>query len=311
MKCTNSSLTGNIFHIIHGSFVDGYGIRTTVFLKGCPLRCLWCCNPEGQSFQSEIKLSVEKCNGCGLCIEQCNRNAINLQNKDTDIKISIDRNECNGCGNCAETCYTGALELFGKIMTVNAVFDEIKKDEQFYRNSGGGVTIGGGEPTAQPQFTLALIRKCKENNIHTAVDTCGYANQDEELRVLEEADLILFDIKGMDSISHKRNTGISNEVIQRNIKNLNDIGKPMIVRIPVIPGFTDSGDNLLSTADMLCDLRNVERVDLMAFHHYGEIKYSQLEMPCHMNLIQSPAKEKMEEIKEKFTKRGLSVQLGG
>ena len=201
--------------------------------------------------------------------------------------------------------------MFGKYMTVNEVFNEIKKDEQFYRSSGGGVTIGGGEPTMQSSFALALIRKCKENQIHTAVDSCGYAKKDSEFQVLEEADLILFDLKGMDRSAHIRNTGCSNEIILKNIKKLNDMGKPIIVRVPVIPGLTDSEDNLANTVEMLSRLRNVERVDLMAFHHYGGVKYTQLEMPYKVASIQSPDKERMEEAVLIFKNRGLAVQLGG
>lgn len=278
LKSNEPNLFGNIFHIIHGSFVDGYGIRTTVFLKGCPLRCVWCCNPEGQSSQPEIKLTIEKCDGCGDCID---------------------------------ACYTGALELFGKYMTVNEVFNEIKKDEQFYRNSGGGVTIGGGEPTLQPLFTLELIRRCKENQIHVAVDTCGYTTVDNGFKVLAEADLLLFDLKGMDAMDHTQNTGLSNECIHQNLNKLNDIGKPVIVRVPVIPGFTDMKDNLSATAEMLSGFSNIERVDLMAFHNYGDVKYTQLEMQNRMASIQPPGKEKMEEIKTMFINKRLRTQLGG
>ena len=158
---------------------------------------------------------------------------------------------------------------------------------------------------------MGIRRQQWTYQIHAAVDTCGYAKNDNEFQVLAEADLLLFDIKGMDSKAHIRNTGFSNEIIHKNISKLNEMGKPIIVRVPVIPGFTDSEDNLSSTAEMLSRLRNVERIDLMAFHHYGEVKYNQLEMPYKMTSILSPGKEKMEEIAALFKNRGLSVQLGG
>ncbi len=311
MKRNESNATGNIFHIIHGSFVDGYGLRTTVFLKGCPLRCKWCCNPEGQSSQPEIKLTAEKCNGCGRCVDRCDQKAITIKNDGGGVGISIDRELCSQCGNCIDACYTGALEMFGQHMTVDDVFNEIKKDEQFYRNSGGGATIGGGEPTMQSLFTLQMIRKCKENHIHIAIDTCGYTTTDTGFEVLAEADLLLFDLKGMDTVNHTRNTGVPNEIIHQNLSEMNDMGKPIIVRIPVIPGLTDSKENLSCTAEMLSGLRSVERVDLMAFHNYGGIKYRQLEMPNELASLKPPGRKKMEEIRTLFESKGLPVQIGG
>jgi pyruvate formate lyase activating enzyme len=301
---------GLLFHIIHGSFVDGYGVRTTVFLKGCPLRCIWCCNPEGQEGHPEIKLTSSKCDGCGRCVQICAANAIQLDLKRGDDKIKIDRELCTNCGECIEVCYTGALDYFGRYMTVEEVFDQVKKDEQFYRASGGGVTIGGGEPTFQPFFTYALLRKCKENYIHTAVDTCGYALTSEGLKVLEEADLLLFDLKGMDSKDHLKNTGVSNEPILENLKRFDGMGKSIIIRVPVIPGYTDSAQNIKSTAEFLSRLKSLERVDLLAYHQYGAVKYEQLSRVYKLH-IQPPSQECLNDIKDIFERYGLNVQLGG
>jgi len=301
---------GLIFHIIHGSFVDGYGIRTTVFLKGCPLRCIWCCNPEGQEGHPEIKLIPSKCDGCGRCVQICANNAIQLDLKRGDDKIKIDRKLCTNCGECIEVCYTGALDCFGRYMTVEEVFDIVKKDEQFYRASGGGVTIGGGEPTFQPFFTYALLRRCKENYIHTAVDTCGYTLTSEGLKVLEEADLLLFDLKGMDSKEHLKNTGVSNEPILENLKRFAGMGKSIIIRVPVIPGYTDSAQNIKSTAEFLSRLKSLERVDLLAYHQYGAVKYEQLSRVYKLH-IQPPPQEYLNDIKDIFERYGLNVQLGG
>ena len=302
---------GLIFHIIHGSFVDGYGIRTTIFLKGCPLRCIWCCNPEGQEGHPETKVTSSKCDGCGRCAQICPTDAIQVDLKRGDCEIKIDRRVCTNCGECIKGCYTGALDCFGRYMTVDEVFDIVKKDEQFYRASGGGVTIGGGEPTFQPVFTYALIRKCKENYIHTAVDTCGYTLTSEGLEILREADLLLFDLKGMDLKEHLENTGVSNEPILENLKRLNSIGRAIIIRVPIVPGHTDSAENVKSTAEFLSKLKSVQRVDLMAYHEYGKVKYIQLGRKYKLRNIQTLTDERLEEIKHTFELYGLNVQLGG
>jgi len=302
--------TGLIFHVIHGSFVDGYGIRTTVFLKGCPLRCVWCCNPEGQQLHAEIKLTASECDGCGRCVELCPADAIQIDSKSEHNKVKLDRSLCTNCGKCIDVCFTGALGFFGESVTVDELFNTIKNDEQFYRSSGGGVSIGGGEPTLQPDFTHALLKKCRENYIHTAVDTCGYTLNDKGFRVLAEADLLLFDIKGMDLREHMKNTGVSNEPILKNLKKLNDMGKPIIIRMPIIPGFTDSSENVKVTAAFLSGLKSVERVDLIAYHEYGKVKYEQLGREYKLKRS-SISEERINEIKSVFEGRGLNAQLGG
>ena len=304
-------IKGLVFHIIHGSFVDGYGIRTTVFLKGCPLRCIWCCNPEGQKENSEIKFTSSHCDGCARCIPVCPVGAIHLDLERKDHKLLIDRELCTNCGMCMDVCYTGALDCFGRYFTVDELFDVVKKDEQYYRASGGGVTIGGGEPTFQASFTLQLIRKCKRSYIHTALDTCGYTTGSEGVKALEEADLLLFDIKGMDPEEHLSNTGVSNKRIHENLRRRDAIGKPVIVRVPLIPGYTDSDQNLKATARFLSGLRCVERVDLLAFHEYGNVKYGQLGREYRLGNVQPISQERLEQIKTLFERHGFRTQLGG
>jgi pyruvate formate lyase activating enzyme len=304
-----NNVRGLIFHIIHGSFVDGYGIRTTVFLKGCPLQCLWCCNPEGQNSGVELKVTRSICDNCGRCIQVCHENAITIYRTAETGCLKINRNQCNLCGKCTSVCFTGALDNFGKYYTVNELFDIVKKDEQYYRASGGGVTVGGGEPTFQPLFTHAFIKKCHENCIHVALDTCGYTNSDR-LKILEEADLLLFDLKGIDPIKHLKNTGVSNEIIISNLQHLNAIGKPIIIRIPIIPGFTDAAEDIIASAEFLSRLKSVERVDLLAYHEYGKTKYDQLDMEYQLN-VKPPTEESMNEIKTTFQQYGLNAQLGG
>ena len=304
-------ITGQIFHVIRGSFVDGYGVRTTVFLKGCPLQCVWCCNPEGQLRHPEIKFTVSECNGCGNCAHICPANAIQLQHESEENKIKINRELCTNCGKCIDVCYTGALEFFGKYYTVDELFTLIERDEEYYRPTGGGVTFGGGEPTLQPHFTHALLQKCRENYIHTALDTCGYTPTHESQKVLEEADLILFDIKGIDPQEHLRNTGVSNEPILKNLKRLDSLGKPVIIRMPIIPGYNDSKQNIQHAAEFLSNLKTVERVDLIAYHEYSRIKYQQLDREYKLHIQQPLTEERLNDIKETLKRHGLKVQLGG
>lgn len=299
-----------IFNIVHGSFVDGYGIRTTVFLKGCPLRCLWCCNPEGQLIYPELKYVSANCTMCGRCIPVCPVNAISYDSKAEFGKITINRELCTNCGKCIDVCYPGALGMFGERMTPGELLKIVKGDEIYYRDSGGGVTIGGGEPSFQPAFTLEFIRECKNNYIHTAVDTCGYTSTDEGRRVLLEADLVLFDLKGINTEQHKKNTGVPNEIILENLKMLNSAGKPIIIRIPIIPNLTDSNENIELSAKFLSTLKSVQRVDLLAYHEYGKTKYEQLGRDYTLNLVRV-TEEKLNDIKCTFERYGLSVQFGG
>jgi len=256
-------IKGLVFLVVNGSFVDGHGIRTTVFLKGCPLQCIWCCNPEGQAFHPELKLTSAKCDGCGKCVAKCRTGAIQIYSGQEDAKVQVDRQLCTNCGECIAACYTGALDCFGKYYTVEELFNVVKKDEQFYRSSGGGVTIGGGEATWQPEFTLQFIKKCKENYIHTALDTCGYVTVPEGIKALEEADLLLFDLKGMDVEQHVKSTGVSNEPILENLKKVDALGKPIIIRLPVIPGYTDSATSLKHTASSFAHI-SLQRSTLRA-----------------------------------------------
>jgi pyruvate formate lyase activating enzyme len=301
---------GLVFLVVNGSFVDGHGIRTTVFLKGCPLQCIWCCNPEGQAFQPELKLTAAKCDGCGKCVTICPTRAIQLYFDKGDTKLQVDRELCTNCGKCIAACYTGALDCFGKYYTVDELFNVVKKDEQFYRSSGGGVTIGGGEATWQPEFTLQFIRKCKENYIHTALDTCGYVTSPEGIKALEEADLLLFDLKGMDSELHLKSTGVSNQIILENLIRVDAIGKSIIIRLPVIPGYTDSDQNLKHTAEFLSKLKSVERVDVMPVHEYGKVKYEQIGKEYKLN-VQPIPQHRQEEIIDLFERYGLIAQIGG
>jgi pyruvate formate lyase activating enzyme len=302
------NIKGLVFHIIHGSFVDGYGVRTTVFLKGCPLRCVWCCNPESQHNYPELKVNQSLCNLCERCVEVCPVNAIKL--KIGEGNVEVDRKACTNCGKCVEVCCIKALDIFGRYMTVEEVFDIVRRDKDFYEESGGGVTVGGGEPTFQPHFTYALLKKCKQDHIHTALDTNGYTQTDEAFKVLQEADLRLYDIKGMNPQEHLRNTGASNEVVLANLQKLDGLRRPVIIRMPIVPGCNDSDVNIKFAAEFLSKLKCVERVDLLPYHEYGKVKYKQLGREYRLN-AQPPSEDKIKEIKSLLERHGLNVQIGG
>lgn len=304
----NTEKKGIVFNIVHGSMVDGYGIRTTVFLKGCPLRCKWCCNPEGQKQEPELRYVEMLCKGCMKCIDVCPERAI--QKCEGKEAVLIDRKRCTNCMQCIDSCFYGALEKFGDEYTVGELFDIIRRDAAYYKSSGGGVTIGGGEASMHKDFTLALIRKCKENFINVAVDTCGYTVDETAFRVLEEADLLLYDLKGMDEEKHIRDTGVSNERILSNLQKLDGLNIPIIIRMPLIPGHNDSDDDLEKAAAFLSALKNLDRVDLMNYHTFGVVKYAQIGMKYELDL--SPlSEERLDEICRIFERYSIKTQIGG
>lgn len=296
-----------IFNKVQGSFVDGYGIRTTIFLKGCPLSCKWCCNPEGQSFAPELKVSYDKCDGCARCVELCPRGALSV----ADGKVAVDRQLCNVCGECSEFCYAGALEPFGRLWSVDEVFESIRKDKPFFDSSGGGLTIGGGEATWHPDFVLALMARCRAEGISVAVDTCGYVDTDSGREILRQADLLLFDIKGLDPKRHLEGTGVDNALIWDNLRMRDREGGPVIIRLPIIPGYTDLDDDLLCVAESLSKLTCIRRVDILPFHQYGLSKYREIGMEYTMNPELSVSEERQQEIKSLFEFYGFNVQIGG
>jgi glycyl-radical enzyme activating protein len=295
---------GLIFSIQRYSTEDGPGIRTTVFLKGCPLRCLWCHNPEGQEFSPQIAFSDTRCIVCKGCVGACPQGAISF----TADGSRTDRGKCQNCGKCAEACPTGARELIGKYVTAEEVFSEVERDTLFYRSSGGGVTVGGGEPTLQPGFLVEFLRKCQELGIHTALDTCGYLEWNKMEEILKHVDLVLYDIKQMDPAKHAEYTGVSNELILENARRISGKRIPMLIRVPVVPGYTDGEGNILGIMEFACTLESVARVDLLPFHRLGEPKYRKLGRNYTFEGTQPPTDEHMQKLKRLVESFGLQAK---
>ena len=277
---SSSSAGGYIFEIQKLSTEDGPGIRTTVFFKECPLRCAWCHNPESIEKEPSIQWFKNKCIGCNSCVEICPENAIVLD----DQGIHIDREKCKTCGDCVEECPSTALKMFGEYWTVEKLFKVLAKDKAYYDKSKGGITISGGEPTLQADFLLALLKKCKDNGISTALDTCGLSSQAIYSKLIPYVDLFLLDIKEIDSQKHKEFVAHPNEKILENIKwlanQLHEKGKELWIRTPIIPRYTATKENILGIANFI-----VEKLDnkitcweILAFNNLASAKYRRMDM---------------------------------
>lgn len=300
---------GTVFDIQSYSLHDGPGIRTTVFLKGCPLACVWCQNPESQRHQPEILLYPERCTGCGQCVPACPSQAIRVE----DGKSHTDRNLCKGCGKCADVCLNEARRLAGRVWTAQDVFAEVKKDDAFYKRSGGGVTLSGGEPLAQPEFSAAILSLCKQAGLHTAIETTGMARWETVQRVLEYVDLVLYDLKHMDSASHQKFTGVPNDLILENLKRMRrEYSIPIVLRIPIVPGYNADLGNIAATARLIArEIGSGARVNILAYHQLGETKYGRLERAGRGASITPPTAEEMAAIQKSMEAHGLIVSVGG
>lgn len=306
---SSAIVSGCVFNIQRFSIQDGPGIRTTVFLKGCPLRCLWCSNPESQSPVPEVAHRDSLCNGCGDCLKVCTPEAISLSSSDRGFQIKIDREKCNNCGKCIDVCIAGALKFYGQYMSIDEVFDEVRRDTAFYSNSGGGVTASGGEPLSQADFVVELFRQCKRIGIHTTMDTCGYASVSALEKVLPETDLVLFDLKLMNSWQHRRFTKKNNGEILRNARLVVAEGVPMFIRIPLIPGINDSEENLVEIARFVSKLDNKLHIDLLPYHRFGESKYKMLDRDYQLTDVKSPNDEQLQRVMEIFKRYGLDCAI--
>lgn len=285
--------SGIIFDIKRYAINDGPGIRTAVFFKGCPLKCWWCHNPEGQALLPQLMIRANRCKSSMACLDVCPENAITWNNGPiTDWK------HCDDCGECAEVCYAGARELVGRKVTVEQLMVEIERDIPFYDQSGGGVTFTGGEPIYQIEFLYAALLACKERKLHTVVDTSGYTTWENLNSLLALVDLFLYDVKIMDLNKHIRYTGLGNRQILANLENLSASGSHIVVRIPLVPRVNDDEENLDACASFLAKLPSLDGVEVMPYHEIGVAKYQALGMENKMSTTIPPVREHILEVEE-------------
>jgi pyruvate formate lyase activating enzyme len=306
-KGAELEIKGLVFDVKKYAIHDGPGIRTTVFFKGCPLECQWCHNPESWRAYAEHGFRKGRCVGCLQCIETCPEQAISI----IDNRPVTEMNKCSLCGRCADTCVACAREIIGREMTVSEIMAEIEQDVIFYDESGGGVTISGGEPLMQPDFLLAVLNQCQRQRIHTAVDTSCYAESKIVEKVGERANMFLCDIKHMDSEIHERFTGVGNDSILNNIRLLSEAGKNIIIRIPVIPGFNDEKANIEATGKFTASLPGIIRVDILPFNRGGKEKSARLTAQGKHLQVKIPNEEQMNSIAQNLSKYGFEVKIGG
>jgi pyruvate formate lyase activating enzyme len=295
--------SGVVFNLMRFAVHDGPGIRTTVFLKGCPLSCVWCHNPESQKPEPELMFLAERCIACGDCVSRCPRAAITWEGGP-----QTNRSTCDACGVCATVCVAGAREIAGRSMTVSEVLDQIERDTVFFDESGGGVTFSGGEPLMQPAFLEALLDACRKRGIHTAVDTCAMAALELVTRIASKADLLLCDVKAMHSAKHREYSGAPNDVILANLGLLAKSGK-VLVRYPLIPGVNDSPEDLEQLSRFLLQ-HGLKQLNLLPYHRTGADKNTRLGRQCPFNGVPPPV-ERVEEVAVQLRDRGLTVKIGG
>lgn len=315
-----NEIRGRIYDIQRFSVHDGPGIRTEVFLMGCPLKCIWCHSPESQSYKKQLGWFEIRCIGiekCGRCLGICPKGALTkgkikksgTDNSDIQI-IEINRELCDGCGECAEVCTPRALSMIGRDVTVEEVLETIEKDRSFYKKSGGGITVSGGEAMVQPEFTAALLKKCKERDLHTCLDTTGYAKWELFEKILPYVDLVLLDIKHMNSDKSYTLTGVRNELILENAKKIAAFGSALQIRIPIIPGLNDTEENLRATSEFCLELGpSVKTVQILPYHRLGSAKYERLHRKYELEDLEPPGDEHMESCKKIIESYGLRVKI--
>jgi len=296
---------GVVFDIQRYSIHDGPGIRTIVFLKGCPLSCKWCCNPESQNPEPELLFQRSNCIQCGKCIEVCTPGALSFDNPDF-----VDRSKCKSCGACADVCLPNALTMKGRKMTVWEVVQELQKDATNYRRSGGGITLSGGEPLMQPEFAIELLKACKAKGWSTAMETTGYASKEVVESVIPLVDHALIDLKSIDPGVHQEYTGVPNRLILENALRIATLSDA-VVRVPVVPGVNDDPSSIKAIGEFAKLMEGIDTVHLLPYHTYGENKYALLGRDYPMGEISDLPKEVMESLKSVVEGLGLNCVIGG
>jgi pyruvate formate lyase activating enzyme len=281
---------GIIFDINRYAIHDGPGIRTTAFLKGCPIRCRWCANPESQKPSIELAHLKHECSQCGRCVDVCPQDAIRLSDKGH----AIDRTACDLCAECVDACPAEALQIMGRPVSASDLYTEMATDRPFWERSGGGVTLSGGEPLVQHRFAKAFLSICKENYVHTAIESCLHVSTEIMATVLPLVDTVIADLKIMDDRQHRRFTGVSNALIRKNMAILLQSDQDMLVRMPLIPGVNDDTTNLAALGTFLQSHRQGARLEVLPYHRLGESKYQRLGRSCQMEDIPPLAKTEME-----------------
>lgn len=301
-------IKGLIYNLQRFAIHDGPGIRTLVYMKGCPLTCLWCSSPQTQKKAFEILHIEINCKQCGRCVEICPIGALTLSG---ETGITLDRKRCTLCNDCVEACLNQAWEFAGKVVTVDELYREVEKDSPFYRRSNGGVTVGGGEPTLQHAFVAEFLKKCKQHYMHTAMETCGYVEWEHLDKLLDYLDLIYIDLKHLDPRQHKALTGVPNERILENTRKAS-AKRPLIIRIPLVPGLNDSLENLSATARFASELGdNFMRIELLPYHKFGTQTYGRLGREYEIGQVEPPDEAQMKRLRMIVETCGVKAQIGG